>query len=283
MTDALVGVSHECDYPEEVRLLPRLTASAVDAEASSAAIDAAVRELVSTSRPVFALDAEMLRSLAPTVIITQAVCDVCAASEGQCVSLASVVSPTPQVVAMTGTTLEGIWRDIRMIGAALGRTAEADPLLDALDARILRVHERLKAAKAPRPRVAVIEWLEPLFKAGHWTPEVVRRAGGVDVLAEPGEHSAVVTVDAIRTARPDLLIFAPCGFGLARAHREASALLARPEWEWARGVECWALDGNALTSRPGPRLVDAIEVIAGITAPAVFGSPNQRLGRRIDT
>jgi iron complex transport system substrate-binding protein len=144
-----------------------------------------------------------------------------------------------------------------------------------------RVHETLKAAKAPRPRVAVIEWLDPLFVAGHWTPELVRRAGGVDVLAPPGAPSVQIATDAVRVAAPDVLLFAPCGFDVARAAREARALLASDAWSWARGLSCWALDGNSLTSRPGPRLVDAIETMASIFAPSLFEPPPESYARRI--
>jgi iron complex transport system substrate-binding protein len=134
-------------------------------------------------------------------------------------------------------------------------------------------------ARAPRPRVAVIEWLDPLFVAGHWSPELVRRAGGTDVLAVPGAHSVEVDVDAIRAADPEVLLFAPCGFDVNRAAHEAAALLGTPAWAWARGREAWALDGSALTSRPGPRLVDAIETMAAIFAPTLFEAPPSRYAR----
>jgi iron complex transport system substrate-binding protein len=132
------------------------------------------------------------------------------------------------------------------------------------------VHEVLKAARAPRPRVAVLEWTDPVYAAGHWVPDMVRRAGGIDVLATAGEHSRVCSVEEVRAAAPDLLLFAPCGFPLARAVDEAHATLARPEWEWARGLRLAAMDGNAFTSRPGPRLVDGIEVMARLFNPSLF-------------
>jgi iron complex transport system substrate-binding protein len=143
------------------------------------------------------------------------------------------------------------------------------------------VHETLKAARAPRPRVAVIEWLDPLFVAGHWMPELVRRAGGIDVLAKPGAHSVKIDVDAVRAADPEVLLFAPCGFDVGRAAREAEALLRTDAWEWARDRSAWALDGSALTSRPGPRLVDAIEGMAAILAPGLFVAPDWRYARRV--
>jgi iron complex transport system substrate-binding protein len=128
----------------------------------------------------------------------------------------------------------------------------------------------LKGAGAPRPRVAVLEWTDPVYAAGHWVPDMVRRAGGIDVLATAGEHSRLCSAEDVRAAAPDLLLFAPCGFSLARAIDEAHATLARPEWAWARGLRLAAMDGNALTSRPGPRLVDGIEVMARLFNPSLF-------------
>jgi len=280
--DALVGISHECDFPAEVRGLPRVTASAVEAHASSGEIDAGVRALVARGAPVFAVDAEQLRALRPTLLLTQSLCDVCAVTAGdiRC-ALGDVLDVAPRTLAMTGTTLAGVWADIAAIGAALGREAEAARLLASLDARLRAVHETLRAARAPRPRVAVIEWLEPLYAAGHWTPELVRRAGGVDVLAEPGVHSRPVRGPEVQQGRPDVLLFAPCGFDVERAAREGAALLATEAWRWARGIVSWAIDGNALTSRPGPRLADAVEVMAAIFAPGLFDRPSPTLARPI--
>jgi iron complex transport system substrate-binding protein len=260
--DQLVGVTHECDHPREVAALPRVTSSAVDRDASSAAIDAEVRALASTGAPVFGFDAELFAALAPEVVLTQSLCDVCALPESEVDRAIAALDYAPQVVT-------------------LGRRMEAEALLASLDARMRRVHETLKAARAPRPRVAVIEWLDPLFVAGHWSPELVRRAGGVDVLAQPGAHSVQIDVDAVRAAAPEVLLFAPCGFDVDRAAREGAALLARDEWQWASACTCWALDGNALTSRPGPRLVDAIETIAAIVAPTLFGVPDPAYARPV--
>ena len=279
--DALVGISHECDHPAGVRRVARVSTSAVDPHASSHDIDADVRRLVESGLPVFALDAAQIRCLAPTLILTQGLCDVCAVSDGDVRSLGSLIHPAPAILALSGTTLEGVWRDIAAVGAAIGRTEEATRLLDDIARRLRAVHDTLSAARAPRRRVAVIEWLDPIFAAGHWTPALVRRAGGIDVLAEPGAHSVVMSVAEVRAAQPDLLLFAPCGFDVARSARESAALLATDAWRWARGVEAWALDGNALTSRPGPRLADAVETIAAIVAPSLFDPPRAEYARRL--
>lgn len=279
--DELVGVSHECDYPRPVQRLPRVTASAVDPHAASRAIDDEVRRLASAGLPVFTLDAGQLVSLAPTHVLTQALCEVCAVSDGDVRALGDVLQPPPRLVSLAATTLDGVWADVAAIAAAIGREREGSLLLDGIRGRVQLVHETLAAARAPRPRVAVIEWLAPPFAAGHWTPEVVRRAGGVDVLATPGTHSVRVEAGQVRDAAPDLLLFAPCGFDVERASREAGDLLRTEPWRWAAGVEAWALDGNALTSRPGPRLADAIEVIAAIIAPSSFAAPAWHYARRL--
>lgn len=278
--DALVGISHECDYPASITHVPRVTASVVSSQAGSAEIDASVSALARDGLPVFTIDADVVRELAPTLIITQALCDVCAVSDGVVYALRDVLSEQPRIVTMSGRTLDGVWQDIRDIGEAIGRSGEAHALIESIAARLQRVHGTLKAARAPRPRVAVIEWLDPLFAAGHWTPELIRRGGGIDILAEPGAHSVRITVEAIRSAAPDLLLFAPCGFDVSRAHREATALLETPGWEWARGIEAWAIDGNALTSRAGPRLAEAVEVMASIFAPSLFDATSRSLARR---
>ncbi|HEV7994292.1 MAG TPA: ABC transporter substrate-binding protein [Gemmatimonadaceae bacterium] len=279
--DQLVGITHECDHPFEVASLPRVTSSAVDRDAGSAEIDAEVRALSTSGAAVFTLDVALVARLAPDLMLTQSVCDVCALPESEVDRAIAALPALPRRVTLGATTLDGVFGDIRRVADAIGRDSEGEGLVASLLDRMRRVHETLKAAKAPRPRVAVIEWLEPVFVAGHWTPELVRRAGGIDVLAEPGAHSVTVDVGAVRDANPDIVLFAPCGFDVVRAERESRALLATSEWSWARGLECWALDGNALTSRPGPRLVEGVEVLASIFAPGLFARPAEGYARRV--
>jgi iron complex transport system substrate-binding protein len=174
------------------------------------------------------------------------------------------------VVSLSATSLEGVFDDIARTAAAMGLEDESEELLMGLRARIRHVHETLKAAKAHRPRVAVIEWSEPVFAGGHWVPEMVKRAGGVDVLAEPGVHSQVVTLEAVRSAAPEIVLIAPCGYGLAKAAAEGRTLLAHPDWAFLRSAQVWALDANGLASRPGPRLVEGIEAMACIFNPSLF-------------
>jgi iron complex transport system substrate-binding protein len=277
--DQLVGITHECDFPPEVASLPRVTSSAVDRDAGSAQIDAAVRSLSTSGAAVFRLDDALVARLAPDVLVTQSVCDVCALPESEVDRALASLGGRARRVTLGATTLDGVWDDVRRLAEALGRADEGAALVASLVERMRRVHEALKAARAPRPRVVVVEWLDPLFVAGHWTPELVRRAGGIDVLAKPGMHSVTVDVATVRDARPEVILFAPCGFGVDRAAAEARALLGTSEWSWASGVACWALDGNALTSRPGPRLVDAVEVMGAIFAPGLFDAPSPHYAR----
>ncbi|HVE80144.1 MAG TPA: ABC transporter substrate-binding protein [Gemmatimonadaceae bacterium] len=269
----LVGVTHECDWPPEVTALPRVTTSAVSPGADPAAVDASVRQAAAAGTPLFALDHRRIAALAPDVILTQALCEVCAVSETDVRALVAGLTPPPEVVTLLGTTLDGVLDDITRVAAALGRASQGARLVADLRGRMRRVHDTLERARAPRPRVAVIEWTDPVYAAGHWAPEMVRRAGGEDVLARPGEHSTARTADAVREADPELILFSPCGYAATRAAAEARRTLARVGWEWARGRRVWAVDANGLVSRPGPRLVRGVEVMAAMIAPSLFAAP----------
>ena len=266
----LVGVTHACDYPGAARALPPVTASAIDDTASAGSIDAAVRDAVAQGSPMFALDEARIRLLEPSIIVTQGLCDVCAVAEGEVRRLAASLRHPAQVVSLTASTLEEVVSSIDVLAHALGTEDEGEEVRFGLHARLRLIHDTLRAARAPRPRVAVIEWTDPLYIAGHWVPDMVRRAGGIDVLAHTREHSRERPIDDLREAAPELLVFAPCGYPLARAIVEAKATLMRPAWQWAAGLRLAVMDGNALTSRPGPRLVDGVEVMARLFNPSLF-------------
>lgn len=274
----LVGVSHSCDHPA-VAGLPRVTATPVDASASSAAIDAAVREISAAGRPMYALDHERIRALRPDLLVTQSLCDVCAVSESEVRRLAASLDPPPRVLTLGGGTVDALLDDVLTLGRATGLADEAEELVAGLRRRIRTVHERLKAARAPRPRVAVLEWTDPLFSSGHWVPEQVQRAGGTDVLAAPGEHSRVLTHHQLLDAAPQFVVVAPCGFGLDRAANEAARLLRALPSLGARQV--WALDAATLTSRPGPRVVAGIEALVRLFAPTLFTPLAAGAARRV--
>jgi iron complex transport system substrate-binding protein len=280
-TDHLVGITHECDYPDIVGSRARVTKSAIPDTHDPGAIDAAVREQHGQGLALFTLDEKTIRALHPDVILTQALCDVCAVSETDVRALASRLSPEPRVVTLGGTSLEGIYADIRAVAHAIVADDEADELLAGLHDRVKHVHEVLKAAKAPRPRVALVEWTSPVYIAGHWGPEQIRRAGGIDVMGTAGAHSVPVSMDDLRAANPDIVLIAPCGYGVAAAAAEAARCVALPEWSWLSGRQLWALDANGLTSRPGPRVVDGIEAMARIFNPSCFSPIDARHAVRV--
>ena len=279
--DAIVGISHECDYPPDVRSRDVVTSSAIDSAAAPGVIDVQVRDYVDTGRALYDVREDRVRALAPDVMVTQVVCDVCAVSEGDVRALATQLSPHPEVVTLGATTLDGIFSDIQRVAEALGVSARGEELVEHARSRMRAVHERLKAARAPRPRVAVIEWTDPIFAAGHWVPEMVRRAGGIDVLAEPGEHSTTRTLDQVRDATPQVILVAPCGFDLQRAAIDANRLLTTAEWVWARETQVWALDANSFLSRPGPRVVDGVELLAQVLHATLFGAPSSSAAQRL--
>ena len=275
----LLGVSHECDHPPGVASRVRVTRSAVGAGQGEtageplgdpAAVDAAVRALAGAGTPLFTVDEAHVRALRPELLLTQALCDVCAVSEHDVRALAARLDPVPAVVTLGGTTVAGILADIARVAEALGVADEGRELVAGLEARIRRVHELLKAAQAPRPRVALVEWTAPVYVAGHWGPEQVKRAGGIDVLGTAGAHSVPVPMEALAAADPAIVLVAPCGYGLEAAVAEARRLLDAPVWAWLAGRAVWALDANGLVSRPGPRVVDGIETMARIFNPACF-------------
>ncbi len=276
----LVGITHECDDPAHEAAgatagatgRRRVTSSRIP-DGPAAVVDAAVHACATDGLPLFTLDADGIRALRPDLLLTQALCDVCAVREGDVRALAADLSPPAATLSLAATTLDGVLEDIVRVADALGIPERGAALSASLRARLLAVHERLRAAAAPRPRVAVLEWPEPLYTAGHWVPEMVRRAGGREVLATAGAHSVAVAASAVEAADPEVLIVAPCGYDAARAADTADRLLARPEWRWARARAVWALDANALTSRPGPRLVRGVEVIAALLHPMLFPTP----------
>ncbi|MEP6691835.1 MAG: ABC transporter substrate-binding protein [Gemmatimonadaceae bacterium] len=277
---ALVAVSHECDAPA-ASPLPRVTRSAVDAGAGPSAVDACVRDAARVAAPLFEVDEAALAALRPDVILTQGVCDVCAVSERDVRALAARLMPSPIVVTLSATTIEGILGDVMKVARVLRRVDGGRTLADALRERMMRVHVVLKEARAPRPRVAVIEWTDPVYIAGHWVPEMVRRAGGAAVLTEPGAHSVVVDSAALERADPEIVLVAPCGYTVDRAAAEGARMMGRDEWAWLAGRVVWAMDGGALVSRPGPRVVEGVEVMAAAFHPSLFPQPPSSLARRM--
>lgn len=280
-TNHLVGVTHECDYPDIVMSRARVTTSSIPHSSDPAVIDAAVRELNGAGHALFSMNESRIKALHPDVLLTQALCDVCAISETDVRALAATLSPAPRIVTLGGTTLDGVYADIEAVAEAMQANDEAEELIAGLRDRVKHVHDILKAAKAPRPRAALIEWTDPVYIAGHWGPEQIKRAGGFDVLGTAGTHSTTVPMDQLVLADPQFVLFAPCGYSLSASVAEAKRCLTLPEWSWLAGRQVWALDANGLVSRPGPRLVDGIEAMARIFNPLLFTAIDGRHGERV--
>jgi iron complex transport system substrate-binding protein len=257
-TSVLVGISHECDYPSEVQHLPRVTTTPIDSAVDGASIDREVRRLREAGQPVIALDAEQLWQLAPDLIIAQELCEVCAVSEGQVHRIAATLRPAPAVLSLRARDLAGIFADIRSVGAALQLDNRAEEVVLELQSRLQRLRSLTTTASV---RVVCIEWLDPLFLAGHWVPELVAAAGGLDIGAEAGSHSMRRSWTEVAALRPDLILIMLCGFDVGRARAELDRLANPDALELLSRVPTTVMDGNAYTSRAGPRVVDGAEWI----------------------
>jgi iron complex transport system substrate-binding protein len=256
LADRLVGRSHECDFPEGVEALPALTRARVDSALPSAELDQAVRRLVAERLPIYMLDAARLAGLAPDVVVTQAACEVCAVSHVQVVESLKRTAFAAEVVTLSPSRLEHVLEDIRSVARACGVAERGERVVGDLRRRL---EAPVGQATAKPPRVAVVEWLAPLMLAGHWVPDVVAAAGAVSVGPPPGEPSPYADWEALSALRPDAIVVAPCGFDLERTVREAGAHLAQM---YRVAPRVLLMDGNAYLNRPGPRLVDAAEVLA---------------------
>jgi iron complex transport system substrate-binding protein len=255
----LVGVSHECDYPPAVQNLPRVTRSRVDPQLPAREIDRLMAEAKRTGTPAVEVDFATLSRLRPDVLIGQSVCDVCAVGEGELARVVPGLHPTPWVVTLHPHRLDDVLADVLQLGEALALQEEAQELVAGLRHRVRRL-----AAQAPppvRPRVLVLEWLDPPYVAGHWVPELVALAGGEDVGNTPGSPSAPRSWRELAERAPDLVVIALCGFDVDRARREHAAV-TDPDARAVLSRRQEFIDGNAYTSRPGPRLVDAAEHLA---------------------
>jgi len=276
----LVGRSHECDFPADVRRVPALTRPRVDPAADSRRIHEAVGRAVSaepgTSLALFALDVDALAALQPDLILTQATCDVCAIAGDDVAEAVRRSRSGTRVMTLSATTLAGLWCDILAVAGATGQLPRGRELVARLRARWLAHAPRLAAlgrGGGDRPRVAVIEWLDPPMAAGNWVPELVRLAGGDDVLGLAGAHSHWIEWSAVAAADPDFVILSPCGFTLDRTLAEARSPVVWPHLRSlraARGGRLWAIDGHHLFNRPGPRLVDSLEALADVFHPGRF-------------
>jgi len=259
--DHLRGVSFECDYPEEAKSVPVVSGTALltDATLSAQEIDAGVRNRVAAGQSIYTLDDVRLRSIDPDLILAQDLCRVCAVPSGAVEEALEVIGCRAEVISLDPGRLDDVIDTIGTVGKATGTEARAEAVMAGLRNRLAVV--RLQVATKPRPRVLVFEWPDPLFNAGHWVPDMVVAAGGVPVLAAPGEPSRRLTWDEVGGVQVDVTVFSPCGFDLEGAVEQAGTLLSWPEATDTLG-RVYAVDANAHFSRPGPRIVDGVELLA---------------------
>ncbi len=282
LTDQLVGISHECDFPEEIRDRPRVTQCEIHgADLPSSAIDAWVRETLAARGTLYTLDEELIRELRPDVILTQQLCDVCAVNYGSVAAYAATLPVRPRLINLEPKRLADLYEDIRLVAQVARVPERAQPVIAGLERRVASVASLV--AHAPQhPKCFLMEWIEPPFCGGHWNPELVQLAGATDPIGRQGEASRRVTWEEIQRADPDVMLLACCGFGADRTLKEMTLLDGKPEWESLRAVReghVFVADGNTYFSRPGPRLIDSLEVLAHALHPELVSPASVRLRR----
>jgi iron complex transport system substrate-binding protein len=265
----LIAVTHECDYPEAARELPKITHDVLPTGLTAAQIDAAVKERTLAGESIYELDTELLRDLRPDLIVTQALCSVCAVSYDEVRAVAEEIESRPRVIALDPHTIGEVLGDARTLAQANDHRDAAVQLVRDAAARIDRVRLAVRGAK--RPRVAALEWLDPPFAAGHWTPQLIEYAGGEDVLGFAGEHSEERSWAEVAAAQPNIVLVMPCGYDAQIAHREAE--MHRDQLAAVGAGEVVAVDAAAYFSRPGPRIVDGLELLAYIIHPELVSEP----------
>ncbi len=275
--DQLVGRSHECDYPPEVQALPVVSTVQINTDVSSASIDAQIKQLTQSklepqnaalkALSIYAIDVAQLQSLRPDVIFTQTQCEVCAVSERDVMhAVQQLTGLQPRIVALAPHRLSDVWEDILRVGEALDRQRQAAALVQSYQQRLAHLRQ-ITTSAAKKPRVTVLEWLDPLMAAGNWTPELVEFAGGENVFGEIGQHSPWLSWEELQAADPDVLVLSPCGFSLERTMQDVPLIQQHPAWSTLRAVKngrVFAIDGNAYLNRSGPRLVESAELLGRI-------------------
>jgi iron complex transport system substrate-binding protein len=277
----LVGRSHECDYPPAVKKLPQCTSPKFQTDGTSYEIDQRVKAIVEQSLSVYRVDADLLERLRPTHIITQAQCEVCAVSIGDVEqAVCQFTSSQPKVVSLQPNSLADIWNDIGSVASALDATDKGDDLIARLQARMSNIAQKAGIGSF-QPSVACIEWIDPLMAAGNWMPELISMAGGKNLFGEAGKHSPWMNWRQLVQSDPDVIIVSPCGFDVPRTMQEMNLLMDREEWQMLKAVKSrrvYLADGNQFFNRPGPRVVESLEIAAEILHPEQFTFGHEGVG-----
>ena len=280
--EQVVAVSHECDFPIDVQSKPRVTSSLISGKETSAEIDARVHELTEDKAGIYRIDADLLESLAPDVIVTQAHCDVCAVNLDDVVSVVqrSESLRHTKIVALNASTLDDVFTDIRRVADAMGCASAADEYVTSLRNRVDAVARvASEIPQSQRPRVVCIEWIDPLIIAANWMPELIDLAGGLCGITDNGARSGYTDWNEVRTFDPEVVVVMPCGFDLDRTITESTVLKSLPGWHdtaASKTDRVFAVDGNAFFNRSGPRIVDSLEILAHLTHPDLFPDAHAR-------
>lgn len=275
LADQLVGISHECDFPPSIKSLPQVTRCTIPAHACSSEIDAAVREKMSAGEPLYEIDAQLLQQLQPDLILTQSLCKVCAVDHSSIERSLGNLSNATKIIALQPTGFEAVLNDFQLIAAATNSQPRGQLVLESLRARIQHV-EQTVAKTSYQPRVVMLEWLDPLFSSGHWTPELIRMAGALELIGREHELSRTITREDVIAADPDLLIVACCGYTTERTLTDVESVQLLDQLADTKAVknaQIYLGDGNAYFNRPGPRLVDTLEMLAAAFHPDLFNLP----------
>lgn len=276
LRDSLVAVSHECDYPNEVIDLPKVTQTLIPEQATSNQIDSLVRERIKTELALYELDRAVFRSIEPDLIVTQALCDVCAVAESEVHAAIKSLPGTPRILTLEPTNLADVLNCIRQVGNAASIGPATERYVSTLQSRIDAVSLRSQCL-LKRPSVLLLEWLDPPFCAGHWSPELVELAGGTEAIGIAGERSVTTSWREIAAADPEVLVIACCGFNVERTRQDLPILQAQPGWSNLKCVQTrrvFLVDGSAYFNRPGPRLVDSLELLAHALHPTLHPLPD---------
>lgn len=270
LTDAIVGRSHECDFPSQIKNLPACTQARLNSNAASGEIHDKVNDLLQSALSIYQIKTDILQQLQPTHIVTQDQCDVCAVSFGEVENaLKSLTTTSPQVISLQPDILKDVWNDIARVAKIFD--VDSTQLLENLGNRVKAIEEKTQTlSPTDIPSIACIEWTEPLMSASNWIPELVTYAGGKPLFSSTGKPSEILKWEDFVNSNPDIIIFMPCGFDLKRTRTEANSLTKKPEWEKLQAVKTdrvYITDGNAYFNRPGPRLADSLEILAEIIHP----------------
>jgi iron complex transport system substrate-binding protein len=279
--DQLVGRSHECDYPPSIRQLPVCTSPKFNVEGTSYEIDQRVKAILQDALSVYRVDASLLDKLQPTHIVTQSQCEVCAVSLKDVeAAVCELTSSNPVIVSLEPNALADVWADIVRVGKSLDAEARAADLVSRLQDGMDSIVEKANGLQN-RPTVACIEWIDPLMAAGNWMPELVEMAGGINLFGEAGKHSPWMTWEELASANPAVILVIPCGFDIDRTLEEMHLLADKPEWERLNAVQharVFVADGNQYFNRPGPRLLESLEIVAELLHPESFSFGHENSG-----